>query len=284
MVETIAALGVDPRLVLGPLAMMHADPTMRLGRHEAIRATYTPDGPGVLRLTWGQRPGQVAVETSGDGAAWLLDQAPRLIGTHDDAGDFMPADPVVQRLKARFAGDRLGATGTVWHDLAWTITQQRVRRSDAAQQWRRLVHAYGAPCDRHEDLFTPPDPDRLARAAPWSLRALGIDERRATALIAAAGVAPKLHALAGRPYSEVEGPLRTIPGVGPWTLGCLSAFTWGDPDTVIPGDSGIPSLIAQMLSGARRADDATMLALLEPFRPHRYRVLRLAFAARMRPR
>ena len=120
MVETIAAPGVDPRLVLGPLAMMHADPTMRLGRHEAIRATYTPDGPGVTRLTWGQQSREVAVETSGDGAAWLLDQAPRL------------------------------------------------------------------------------------------------------------------------------------------------------------------SLIAQVLSGARRADDTTMLALLEPFRPHRYRVLRLALAARMR--
>jgi hypothetical protein len=60
----------------------------------------------------------------------------------------------------------------------------------------------------------------------------------------------------------------------------MAAMTWGDPDTVITGDSGIPSLIAQVLAGERWADDDRMLELLEPHRPHRYRVLRLALAAR----
>lgn len=274
--------GIDPSLVLGPLAMMRSDPTMRLGRQDAVRATYTPEGPGIVRLSWGHPPGQVTAETSGDGAGWLREQAPHLIGAHDDASGFAPVDPIAQRLWARFAGDRVGSTGTVWHDLAWTIVQQRVRRSDADRQWRALVHAYGSACEGYDDLYTPPDPERLARAAPWALRSLGIDERRATTLIATARVAPRLHALAGQPFADVERALRTIPGVGTWTLGCLRAFTWGDPDTVIPGDSGIPSLIASTLTGARRADDATMLDLLEPYRPHRYRVLRLAFAARAR--
>lgn len=282
MAVTLQARGIDPALVLAPLAMMPSDPTMHVGPHGAIRATYTPEGPGVIRMTWGQEVGHLTVEASGNGAAWLVDQAPRLVGTHDDVGDFTPSDRVIQRLWARFKGDRVGATGTVWHDLAWTITQQRVHRSDAARQWRRLVRAYGDVCEGRDDLYTPPDPERLARAAPWSLRAFDIDERRATALIAAARVAKRLHAFADQPYSEVERALGTIPGVGPWTLGCLRAFTWGDPDTVIPGDSGIPSLIASTLTGARRADDATMLELLEPYRPHRYRVLRLALAARMR--
>ena len=69
--------------------------------------------------------------------------------------------------------------------------------------------------------------------------------------------------------------------MGPWTISCLSAFTWGDPDAVITEDSGIPSPIASTLTGTRRADDETMLELLEPYRPHRYRVLRLALAARI---
>lgn len=282
MVVTLKAPGIDPSLVLAPLAMMPSDPTMHLGPHEAIRATYTPEGPGVVRLAWGQQVGQITVEASGDGVDWLVEQAPRLVGAYDDVDGFAPSGQLVQRLWMRFKGDRVGATGTVWHDLAWTITQQRVHRADAARQWRALVHAYGAACDGHDNLYTPPDPERLARAAPWSLRTFGIDERRATALIAAARVAQRLHALTDQPYSGVERGLRTIPGVGPWTLGCLRAFTWGDPDTVIPGDSGIPSLIASTLTGARRADDATMLELLEPYRPHRYRVLRLALAARTR--
>lgn len=282
MAVMLQAPGIDPALVLAPLAMMPSDPTMHVGPHEAIRATYTPEGPGILRLAWGQQVGQVTVEASGAGAAWLVEQAPRLVGTHDDVADFAPADPVVQRLWVRFKGDRVGATGTVWHDLAWTITQQRVHRTDAARQWRALVHAYGAVCEGYESLYTPPDSERLARAVPWSLRTFGIDERRATALIAAARVAHRLHALAEGPLAEAKRGLRTIPGVGPWTLGCLSAFTWGDPDTVIPGDSGIPSLIASTLTGARRAEDDTMRELLEPYRPHRYRVLRLALAARTR--
>ena len=156
-------------------------------------------------------------------------------------------------------------------------------RRDAALQWKQLVKSLGEPCPGDEGLFTPPDPDRLARTAPWSLRALGIDERRATTLIAAARVARRLHGLADAPLADAQRILQTIPGVGPWTVSCLSAFTWGDPDTVITGDSGIPSLIASTLTGARRADDAAMLKLLEPYRPHRYRVLRLALAARTRP-
>lgn len=140
MVETIAALGVDPRLVLGPLAMMHADPTMRLGRHEAIRATYTPDGPGVTRLTWGQQSGEVTV----DGAAWLLDQAPRLIGTHDDAGDFIPADPVVQR-------SRIGARRTRPQHHGATAPQCSLAQvTDAKWSLRmdpqRLLRNSGAAC------------------------------------------------------------------------------------------------------------------------------------------
>jgi 3-methyladenine DNA glycosylase/8-oxoguanine DNA glycosylase len=74
-----------------------------------------------------------------------------------------------------------------------------------------------------------------------------------------------------------------VPGIGPWTAGMLRALTWGDPDTVIPGDAGIPSLLAWLLAGERTADDARMSELLEPHAPHRYRVLRLALAAGTRP-
>ena len=64
--------------------------------------------------------------------------------------------------------------------------------------------------------------------------------------------------------------LRSVPGIGPWTATCLAAQTWGDADTVVLGDDGIPSMVAWLLAGERRADDARMLELLEPFRPHRH--------------
>jgi hypothetical protein len=275
----VDAPGVDPGLVLFPLRMLYADPTIRVGDREFTRATWTPEGPGVIAIRWGAEPGRIDVTCQGDGARWLREGARSLLGVADDISSFEPVG-VVGRLWSRMQGDRVGATGTVWHDLTWSITQQRVHRSDAAAQWRRLVTSFGESVDGDEGLYTPPVPERLARAAPWSLRALGIDQRRAMALIAAGRVALRLHALADRPWEDARVGLASLPGVGPWTLAVLSGLTWGEPDTVITGDSGIPSLIASTLSGERRADDARMLELLEPYRPHRYRVLRLALAAR----
>ena len=282
-ITTLDVPGIDPRLVLGPLAMLRGDPTVRVGPGMAVRATWTPDGPGSIVVTWGDAPGRVTVQCQGDGAAWLEGRAALLIGARDDVTAFRPEGGVVGRLWARFAGDRVGATGTVWHDLIWIVVQQRVHRVDAAEQWRRLVRALGEPSAEHEGLYMPPSPERLARAAPWSLRAMGIDARRATTLIEAARVAHRLHRLSELPFAEVERPLRSIAGVGAWTTSCLSGLTWGEADTVITGDSGIPSLIAETLAGERRADDGRMLELLEPYRPHRYRVLRLALAARTAP-
>lgn len=172
-------------------------------------------------------------------------------------------------------------TETIWHDVLWTTVQQRIRRQDAANQWRQLVDALGEPAPGIEGLRTPPEPARLARVAPWSLRSFGIDSQRANALIRLAGYATSMQRLAGEPVEQALQKLQTIKGIGPWTASCLSAFTFGNPDTVIVGDSGIPSLIASTLAGERRADDARMQELLEPYRPHRYRVLRLCFAARI---
>ena len=260
--------------------MLYADPTIRVGDREFTRATWTPEGPGVIAITWGVEPGRIDVTCEGDGADWLREGARSLLGADDDVSSFEP-EGVVGRLWARMRGDRVGATRTVWHDLTWFVVQQRIRRTDAAAQWQRLVTTFGESVESHEGLYTPPAPERLARAAPWSLRALGIDARRASTLIEAARVADRLHLLAGQPSDEALARLGSVTGVGPWTRACLAAMTWGDADAVITGDSGIPSLITSTLAGERRGDDARMLELLEAYRPHRYRVLRLAFAARI---
>jgi 3-methyladenine DNA glycosylase/8-oxoguanine DNA glycosylase len=63
----------------------------------------------------------------------------------------------------------------------------------------------------------------------------------------------------------------------------LAVHTWGERDTVIVGDDGIPSMVGWLLAREAGADDARMIELLEPYRPHRYRVVRLAFAGQVRP-
>ncbi len=73
--------------------------------------------------------------------------------------------------------------------------------------------------------------------------------------------------------------LLAIPGVGPWTAGEVGRAALGDPDAVSVGDYHLPSLVAWLLAGERRADDARMLELLEPYRGQRGRVIRLLEAA-----
>jgi 3-methyladenine DNA glycosylase/8-oxoguanine DNA glycosylase len=280
--ETIETPGVDLSLTLGPLAMLSGDPTIRLRTGVFERGTLTPDGPGAIRVTWKPGSGIAHVETFGVGADWLMGGVPALLGVQDDPSDFRPEHPVVRRLWRGFSGDRVGRTRTLWHDLAWTIVQQRVRGVDAARQWRRLVEALGEPAPGVEGVRVPPEPERIARSSSDVFRGLGIDARRTRALHETALVASRLQRFVDGDLDDARPALLSIPGVGAWSVSLLSAFTWGNPDTVIVGDSGIPSLIASTLAGERRADDSRMKELLEPFRPHRYRVLRLAFAARTR--
>jgi 3-methyladenine DNA glycosylase/8-oxoguanine DNA glycosylase len=52
----------------------------------------------------------------------------------------------------------------------------------------------------------------------------------------------------------------------------------GDADAVAVGDLHLPHLVARWLAGEHRGTDARMLELLEPFRGHRARVIRLLMA------
>ena len=50
------------------------------------------------------------------------------------------------------------------------------------------------------------------------------------------------------------------------------------PDAVVLGDYHIPNIVAWVLTGRARADDRRMLELLEPYRGHRARAVRLILA------
>jgi 3-methyladenine DNA glycosylase/8-oxoguanine DNA glycosylase len=69
--------------------------------------------------------------------------------------------------------------------------------------------------------------------------------------------------------------LRAYPGIGPWTAAEVTLRALGDPDAVSVGDFHLPNVVAFALAGEPRGDDARMLELLEPWRGHRARVVRL---------
>lgn len=272
--------GVDLASTLRGAAILPHDPTVLLEPGRFVRATLTPDGPGEIRVLW--EDGVAEVEAWGDGAPWLVARAPRLLGLDDDVSTFRP-DGALRDVWRKHHRSRIGATGTVWHDLGAFILQQRVRFVDAAAHWRAMVRAWGDASPGPHDLLLPPDPATVARRSYVEFHDFGVERSRAQILINAAAVAQRLHASVDRTWADAAPRIGAVRGVGPWTLGGLQGLTWGDPDTVITGDFGFPRAVGWFFDRDERADDARMLELLEPYRPHRYRVLGLVLASGVSP-
>ncbi|WP_230985081.1 DNA-3-methyladenine glycosylase family protein [Microbispora oryzae] len=82
--------------------------------------------------------------------------------------------------------------------------------------------------------------------------------------------------------AEADRLLRALPGVGVWTSAEVRQRAHGDPDAPSVGDYHLPAIVGWALTG-RKADDDGMLELLEPFRGHRHRVIRLIELSGVRP-
>ncbi|MDQ6648921.1 MAG: DNA-3-methyladenine glycosylase 2 family protein, partial [Actinomycetota bacterium] len=77
--------------------------------------------------------------------------------------------------------------------------------------------------------------------------------------------------------------LTAVPGVGAWTAAEVAQRALGDCDAVSVGDFHVPALVGWALAG-RPVDDDGMLELLAPYRPHRYRAVRLIELTVAKPR
>ena len=86
------------------------------------------------------------------------------------------------------------------------------------------------------------------------------------------------------PAEEADRRLRSLPGIGVWTSAEVRFRAHGDADAVSFGDYHIAKNVGWALTG-REVDDDGLAELLEPYRPHRYRVQRLVELAGLgRPR
>ncbi len=64
-------------------------------------------------------------------------------------------------------------------------------------------------------------------------------------------------------------------GIGPWTVAEVAQRALGDADAVSVGDFHLPKQVVYAFTGGMHGTDEEMLALLEPFAGHRFRVQRL---------
>ncbi|MBW2395907.1 MAG: DNA-3-methyladenine glycosylase 2 family protein, partial [Deltaproteobacteria bacterium] len=68
---------------LGPLSVGRSDPTSEIGRDGAAWATRTPEGPATLLVQRGEAAA-LSLQAWGDGAEWVLQHAPDLLGLTDE--------------------------------------------------------------------------------------------------------------------------------------------------------------------------------------------------------
>ena len=274
---------LDLRRTLSPVRRGGADPTVRMGAREVWRATRTPVGPGTERLVL-EAGGTLRVEAWGPGAGWLADRAPVLVGELDDASAFRPSHPLLRDLYRLHPGLRMCRTEAVFEAAVASVLEQRVAGKEAWRGWRAVVRGLGEPAPGPlPGLLLPPEPVVVAGVRYPVFHTFGVERGRAETVRRAAAHAARLEEAAVLPADAARQRLRALPGMGHWTAAEVAVVALGDADAVSVGDYHLPHLVCWALAGEPRGTDERMLELLEPYRGHRARVLRLLTVAGVGP-
>ena len=265
------------------------DPTYRIdaaGTH--WRGLRTPEGVATLRVAARLDLAEVHGTAWGPGADWALEQLPVMLGERDDPSGFEPRHPAVAEAWRRNPHWRVSRSGLVMEALVPAVIEQKVTGQEAFAGFRMLVHRFGerapGPGERLR-LWVQPSAERIRTVPSWEWLRMHVDHARSRTLVRVAQVAPSLERTVGLPGEEVDRRLRSLPGVGVWTSAEVRFRAHGDADAVSFGDYHVARNVGWALTGAGDVDDEGLAKLLEPYRPHRYRVQRLVELAGLhRPR
>jgi 3-methyladenine DNA glycosylase/8-oxoguanine DNA glycosylase len=272
---------VHLRQTLRGLGRGSGDPSFRIVGDVVWRGVQTPEGAATLRLCPGAS--QVVATAWGPGAEWVIAGIPELLGEGDDWSELdVSGNAFLADARRRLPGLRLTRTNQVVQMLIPAILEQKVTSTEAWRAWRQLVRAHGepAPGPAPEGLMVPPSADVWKRIPSWEWHRAGVGPQRSATVMRVCAVAPALERTLelGRGGDEIQRRLRSIVGVGVWTAAETSQRAHGDADSPSVGDYHLPALVGWALIG-RPVDDDGMLELLEPWRGHRERVMRLIGAS-----
>ena len=287
---------VDVRLVLSVHRRGPRDPAYRIGADGAVwRTSLTPDGPGTLRVTarpagpaaagpGPAAPTVISAAAWGPGSGWLLGALPSQLGADDDLAGFIPVHPLLRELWRRHPGARVGRSGRVLEALVPAVLEQKVVGLEAHRAWRLLLLRFGSPAPgpAPAGMRVFPPAQSWLRIPSWEWHRAGVEAVRARTIAAAARLAGRVEEIMAMDPAGADRRLRALPGVGPWTSAEVRQRACGDADAVSVGDYNLPAAVGWALAG-RAVDDAGMLALLAPYRGHRYRATRLIELSGARP-
>jgi AraC family transcriptional regulator of adaptative response / DNA-3-methyladenine glycosylase II len=241
--RSIAVTGADGKPLAGWIELR---PAARAGIEARVDARLAPALPRVLAACK---------------HAFDLDCQPDAVAA--GLGDLAAARPGL-RLPGAFDG---------FETAVRTILGQQVSVKAARTLARRLVERFGTPIETPfpavARLF--PDAPRLAECAPTDIAGLGIIASRARAIVLLAREVAAVR-IGLTPNVDVERTLenlRTLPGVGEWTVQAIAMRALHWPDAFPAGDIGVMRALRE-----RRA--AAIERIAEPWRPWRaYAVMHL---------
>jgi 3-methyladenine DNA glycosylase/8-oxoguanine DNA glycosylase len=265
-----------PLVTLSPLRRGSGDPCFVITRDGAIwKTSMMASGAVTARITTSARD-VVDCEAWGDGAAEFADAVGALLGAADDATGFAPAEPMIAAAHRKAPYLRLGRTGRVLEALVPAVLEQRVAGADSFRSWRLLVTKFGAPAPGPAParMRVPPSAEVWRSIPSWEFHRANVDPGRARTIVGCAQRASSLERLTSRPAESARTALTSLPGVGVWTAAETTQRAFGDADALSIGDYHLAKVIGWTLLG-HPIDDAQMVELLEPMRPHRYRAVRL---------
>lgn len=252
------------------------DPGVDAGPSHYTIAFRAAGAPVVLTLRPRSRT-EVEATLEGEGARVVRPVLPEICGALDDPEALLSLTAPLPRLSSLCRRQRLVRLPRVpWrYEIALgTVLQQRVDFPSAARSYRELALRHGERAPRGLRLV--PTPEKLAALPSFAFREAGVDGQRERALRALAEAAPALDAVSP---DAARALLTAIDGFGPWTVSSILGWAFGDPDAVPTGDYWLPHVVANALIGKARSSDDEMLRLLEPYRPQRFRLVRVLYAS-----
>ncbi|HKP39989.1 DNA-3-methyladenine glycosylase 2 family protein [Mycobacterium sp.] len=266
----------SPGLTLSPLGRGRGDPCYHDAPDGAIwRTSLMSSGSVTARITK-SAPNIVDCEAWGNGATEFVETLPAQLGVDDDVSGFAPDEPTIAAAHERVPHLRLGRTNRVLEALIPAVLEQRVYGMDARRAWRRLVTKFGSPAPgpAPAHMRVPPAADVWRRIPSWEFHRANVDPGRARTIVGCAQRAESLERLAARTPEQARKALMSLPGVGEWTAAETAQRAFGDADAPSVGDFHLAKMVGWRLLG-HPIDDAAMIELLEPLRPHRHRAVRL---------
>jgi len=276
----VAPWALDVVRVLAPLRRGRFDPCHAVQGTRVVWRTARPaDGPVLARIEQLDERG-VRCEAWGPGAEWFVERLPRLLGDDDPADSFEAGDhALVGKLAAGFSWLRMPRTDLVFEAIVGAVLEQRVTVAESIGARTRLIRWHGEapparPDGMPDDMRVMPSPAGWLAIPSWDWHRAGVDVHRAAALQRCAQVAARLDETADMDRLAGMRRMRAIPGIGVWTVAEVRQRAHGDADSVSFGDTHLARFVGHALAG-HDVDDAGMEHLLEPWRGHRHRVVRL---------